>query len=619
MSEGGEGTTEFDGKALLRGLTTRPGVYRMLDENGDVIYVGKAANLKNRLSSYFRGPAGSDKTRLMLARVADVEVTVTNTEAEALLLENQLIKSHRPRYNVLLRDDKSYPYIYLSTQDEYPRLAFHRGSTRGPGEYFGPYPSVTAVRSTLDLMQKLFRIRNCTDSYFRNRSRPCLQYQIDRCTAPCVGCVDPGDYRRDVEHARLFLQGREQQVVDELARQMEQAASELDYERAARLRDRIQAIRQVQERQAVSGVRGDLDVVACSSRGGQSCVQIFFVREGRNLGNKSFFPRTPPDAGEPEVLYAVLTQFYLEHEVPPEILLSHDVEGRDALAAVLEERSGRRVRLTLRPRGERRRWLDMARANAAEALATRLASRAGMATRLESLTDLLGLEAPPERMECFDISHTRGEAAVAACVVFGPEGPIKNEYRRFNIEGITAGDDYAAMHQALERRYTRLRREERPLPAVVFIDGGKGQLAQGRAVMDELQIAPEDVLLVGIAKGPERRPGMETLFIGDPSRELHLAEDTPGLHLIQQIRDEAHRFAVTGHRGARAKARQRSVLEDIPGLGPRRRAQLLRHFGGLQGVRRAGVEDLAAVPGISTRLARMIYDETHGTASGGPE
>lgn len=597
-------------------MTTRPGVYRMLDAAGGVIYVGKAGNLKNRLTSYFRGPADAPKTRVMLGHVADVEVTVTHTEAEALLLENQLIKEHKPRYNVLLRDDKSYPYIHLSSHETFPRLSFHRGSTRGEGEFFGPYPSTTAVRSTLDLMQKLFRIRQCSNSYFRNRSRPCLQYQIDRCTAPCTGLIDAEDYQRDVAHARLFLQGRENRVVEDLAARMEQASEKLDFERAARLRDRIQAIRQVQERQHVSGLRGDLDVVACSSSGGQSCVQIFFVREGRNLGNKAFFPRTPEDAGEAEILYAVLTQFYLAHEVPPGILLSHEIEGRDALLDVLQERAGRKVQLTVRPRGERRKWLDMARSNAADALATRLASRAGMNARLQSLTDLLGLEAPPERMECFDISHTRGEATVAACVVFGPEGALKNEYRRFNISDITPGDDYAAMQQAMDRRYRRLRREERPLPGVVFIDGGKGQLAQGRGVMDELQISGEDTLLVGIAKGPERRPGMETLFVGDADNELQLAEDSPGLHLIQQIRDEAHRFAITGHRGARAKARQRSPLEDIPGLGPRRRSQLLRHFGGLQGVRRAGVEDLAAVPGISTRLARMIYDETHGPTTG---
>ena len=605
----------FDADAFLRTVTTRPGVYRMLDGEGTVIYVGKAGNLESRLSSYFRGSHGSTKTRVMLTHVADVQVTVTHTEVEALLLENTLIKEHRPRYNVLLRDDKSYPYIYLSSQDDFPRLAFHRGETSGPGRYFGPYPSAGAVRNTLYLMQKLFRVRQCTDSYFRNRSRPCLQYQINRCTAPCVGYIDENDYARDVEHARMFLQGRESQVVEALVARMDEASAAQDYEGAAQLRDRIQAIRQVQERQHVSGVRGDLDVVACTSRGGHSCVQIFFVREGRNLGNKVLYPRTPADTGEPDVMSAVLSQFYLAHDIPPEILLSHDFEDRGVLERVLRERAGRKIGLRVRPRGERRRWLDMARANAADALASRLSSRAGMADRLQSLADILDLEAPPERIECFDVSHTQGEATVAACVVFGPEGPMKNEYRRFNIKDITPGDDYAAMQQAVQRRYTRLRREERRLPDVVFIDGGKGQLAQVREVMDELQIGGDDILLVGIAKGPERRPGMETLYVGDPLNEVHLAEDSSGLHLIQQIRDEAHRFAITGHRGARAKSRTRSVLEDVPGLGPRRRAQLLKHFGGLQGVRRAGVEDLAAVPGISTRLARMIYDATHGPAS----
>jgi excinuclease ABC subunit C len=618
MTSEQENTGKFDAKAFLRTVTTRPGVYRMLDERGTVIYVGKAANLRNRLRSYFRGYPGSTKTRIMVSHIADVQVTVTHTEAEALLLEHTLIKEHRPRYNVLLRDDKSYPYIYLSTQDHYPRLAFHRGSTRGPGKYFGPYPSPTAVRSTLYLMQKVFRVRQCTDSYFSNRSRPCLQYQIDRCTAPCVGYISEQDYARDVEHARLFLEGRETQVLESLVQRMEEASAELDFETAARGRDRIQAIRRVRERQHVSGESGDLDVVACRTQAAQSCVTVFFVRNGHNLGNKTFFPRTPDDAAEEDVLYAFLTQFYLEHDVPAEILLSHTVDGADVLAEVLRERAGHRVTLSSRLRGERRRWMDLARSNAADALGSRLASRAGMAARLDSLASVLGLDAPPGRMECFDISHTRGEATVASCVVFGPEGALRREYRRFNIENIEPGDDYAAMRQAVQRRYSRLQREDRPLPDIVFIDGGKGQLGQAREVMDELGIGPEEMLPVGIAKGPERKPGMETLYIGDTLNERHLAEDTPGLHLIQQIRDEAHRFAISGHRGARAKSRNRSVLEDIPGLGPKRRAQLLKHFGGLQGVRKAGVEDLAAVPGISTKLARIIYDATHGSGSGAP-
>ncbi|WP_070988609.1 excinuclease ABC subunit UvrC [Halofilum ochraceum] len=613
-----DNTAGFDAKAFLRTVTTRPGVYRMLDERGTVIYVGKAANLRNRLASYFRGDPGSTKTRIMVSHIADVQVTVTHTEAEALLLEHTLIKEHRPRYNVLLRDDKSYPYIYLSTQDHYPRLAFHRGSTRGPGKYFGPYPSPTAVRSTLYLMQKVFRVRQCTDSYFSNRSRPCLQYQIGRCTAPCVGYISEEEYARDVEHARLFLEGRETQVLDSLVQRMEEASAQLDFETAAQYRDRIQAIRRVRERQHVSGEGGDLDVVACRTQAAQSCVTVFFVRNGHNLGNKTFFPRTPDDAAEEDVLYAFLTQFYLEHDVPSEILLSHAVDDADVLAEVLRERAGHRVTLSSRLRGERRRWMDLARSNAADALGSRLASRAGMAARLDSLSSVLGLDTPPGRMECFDISHTRGEATVASCVVFGPEGALRREYRRFNIEGIEPGDDYAAMRQAVQRRYSRLQREDRPLPDVVFIDGGKGQLGQAREVLDELGIGAEELLPVGIAKGPERKPGMETLYIGDTLNERHLAEDTPGLHLIQQIRDEAHRFAISGHRGARAKSRNRSVLEDIPGLGPKRRAQLLKHFGGLQGVRKAGVEDLAAVPGISTKLARIIYDATHGSGSGAP-
>lgn len=606
----------FDSRAFLRTVSTRPGVYRMLDAAGRVLYVGKAGNLKNRLSSYFRGDPGSVRTRVMLSRVADVRITVTHTEMEALLLEHTLIKEHRPRYNVLLRDDKSYPYIYLSTQDAFPRLAFHRGSTRGPGRYFGPYPSAGAVRSTLYLLQKLFRIRQCTDSYYRNRSRPCLQYQIDRCTAPCVGYVSQADYAVDVEHARMFLEGRDDQIIHALVERMDRAAAAHDYEEAARCRDRIRDIRQVREQQAVSGVRGDLDVVACRSMDGQSCVQLFLIRDGRNLGNRVFYPVTPEGADESDVIYGFLTQYYLEQEPPAAILLSHEPQDREVLESVLHERAGHAVRLTTKVRGERRRWLDLARSNATDALTTRLASRAGMTARLQSLAGILGLEQPPARVECFDISHTGGEATVASCVVFTPEGPARNEYRRFNIADIAPGDDYAAMRQVIGRRYRRLLEDERPLPDVVLIDGGKGQLAQGRAAMDELGIAAGDVLVVGVAKGPERKPGLETLYIGDPLNEAHVGEDTPGLHLIQEIRDEAHRFAITGHRGARGRTRRRSVLEDIPGLGPKRRTQLLKHFGGLQGVRRAGVDDLAQVPGISTRLARMIYDRTHGQVTG---
>jgi excinuclease ABC subunit C len=443
-----------------------------------------------------------------------------------------------------------------------------------------------------------------------------LQYQIERCTAPCVGYISRDEYQRDVEQARLFLEGRDRQVIDGLVARMEEASGNREFEKAARYRDRIQDIRQIRERQAVSGERGDLDVVACETREGRSCVQVFFVRDGRNLGNKAFFPATPDDADARDVLYAFLTQFYLEHEVPSEILVSHELPDHSVLAQALRECAGHQVALAWRLRGERRRWMEMARANADDALGRQLASRAGMDDRLSSLAEILGLDRAPQRMECFDVSHTRGEATVASCVVFGAEGPIKSAYRRFNIDDIEPGDDYAAMRQALRRRYSRLLREKRHLPDVAFVDGGKGQLTQARAVMDELGLEADNLLFVGIAKGRERRAGEETLYIGDALNEVDLAADTPGLHLIQKIRDEAHRFAVAGHRGARQKARNRSVLEDIPGLGPKRRAQLLKHFGGLQGIRKAGVEDLAAVPGISKKLAQLIYDTTHGEASG---
>ena len=510
----------FDASAFLRTCTTRPGVYRMLDAGGTVIYVGKAGNLKNRLSSYFRGDPGTTKTRVMVSHVADVQVTVTHTEAEALLLEHTLIKEHRPRYNVLLRDDKSYPYIYLSTQDEYPRLAFHRGSTRGPGRYFGPYPSAGAVRNTLYLMQKVFRVRTCTDSYFSNRSRPCLQYQIDRCTAPCVGYIDAESYQRDVEHARMFLEGRDRQVVDAMVERMEAASRDLDFEAAARYRDRIQDIRRIRERQAVSGEGGDLDVVACETRAGQSCVQVFFVRDGRNLGNKAFYPRTPEDAAPADVLYAFLTQFYLENEPPAEILVSHEPPDHAVLAEALRERAGHRVSFAWRLRGERRRWMEMAQSNAADALAGRLASKSGMAARISSLASILGLEREPERMECFDISHTRGEATVASCVVFGPQGPEKKQYRHYNIDDVTPGDDYAAMHQALTRRYRRVIQDDQPVPDLIVIDGGSGQFTRAVEVLSELGL--EAVPALAVAKGPARRSGWENWIL--PGGEIR-----PGL------------------------------------------------------------------------------------------
>jgi excinuclease ABC subunit C len=599
----------FDHKAFLATLTNRPGVYRMLNQDGDVLYVGKAKDLKRRVSSYFTRAANA-RIQSMVSQIRAIEVTVTHTEAEALILENNLIKSLKPRYNVLLRDDKSYPYIYLS-DDEFPQLRLHRGARKGGGRYFGPYPSASAVRETLQLLQKLFPVRQCENSYYQNRSRPCLQYQIKRCTAPCVGLVTPEDYARDVQDTVLFLEGKASTVVDGLVHRMEAAAAKLEFEEAARIRDQISALRAVQERQYVSGERGDLDILACAIGGGTACVQVFFIRQGRNLGNKSLFLRARDDTSAGDAISAFIAQHYLGSMVPAEILVSHRPRDQEALQEALSEQADRRVQITANPRGERARWLKMASHNAELALQSRLASSAGAEARSEALRDALGLDETPARLECFDISHTAGEKTVASCVVFDASGPAKADYRRFNISGITAGDDYAAMAQALRRRYSRIQEGEGRLPDVLFIDGGKGQLSAAAQVLEDLGV--HGVLLVGVAKGPDRRPGDEQLFLLGQERPLILPSHASALHLIQQIRDEAHRFAITGHRQRRAKARTRSTLEDIPGIGPKRRQQLLKQFGGLQGLARAGVEDIATVEGISHQLAQQVYEAFHGS------
>jgi excinuclease ABC subunit C len=600
--------TSTDPRKVISQLPTRPGVYRMLDGEGTVLYVGKAKDLRRRVASYF-SRALDRRLQVMVSQVADVEVTVTNTEGEALLLENNLIKSLRPRFNVMLRDDKSYPYIYLSTQDPYPRLAFYRGSTKGGGRYFGPYPSAWAVRDTLQMLQKLFPVRQCEDSFFRNRARPCLQYQIKRCSGPCVGLISQAAYARHVEHTIKFLEGRADEVVRDLAQRMEEAADALDFERAATLRDQIATLRRIQERQYMSRRGGDLDIVAGVQEGGLSCVQVFFVRGGRNLGNKSFFPQAPEGTEEVGLLSAFLAQFYGDKEIPSEIIVSSRLEDRALLEAAFSQRSGRRVAIKSQVRGDRARWLEIARGNAALALRSRLGSQAGYTQRLESLRDGLGLEELPERMECFDVSHTGGEQTVASCVVFDAEGPRKSDYRRFNIEGVAPGDDYGAMRQALTRRYSRIKQGEYPCPDLLFIDGGRGQIGVVAEVLQELAIA--GVTLVGISKGPDRKAGAEQLWLSGRDTAVILPATSPAMHLVQEIRDEAHRFAITGHRQRRAKARRTSVLEDIPGVGPKRRQGLLRQFGGLQGIQRAGVEDIASVGGISRQLAEQIYEAFH--------
>jgi excinuclease ABC subunit C len=600
----------FDYRAFLKTLTTHPGVYRMLDDEGKVLYVGKAGNLKKRLASYFRNTGLSAKTRVLVDQIVDVEVTVTHTEVEALLLESNLIKQLRPRYNVLLRDDKSYPYIYLSSQQDFPRLCMHRGARRRKGRYFGPYPSAGAVRESLHLLQKLFRVRQCEDSFFSNRSRPCLQYQIKRCTAPCVGLVDSEQYATDVAHTVMFLEGRSSQVIDGLVTDMEAASIAQNYEQAAVYRDQIASLRRVQEKQYISNERGDVDIVACLTDKGSACVQVFYVRGGRNLGNAVFFPKVPLETAASDVLSAFLPQYYLGKNIPSELLLSHALEERGLIAEVLSAHAGHRVALRSNVRGDRTQWIKMALNNAELALAAHINTRKGFSGRLQSLTAALGLDEMPERIECFDISHTSGESTVASCVVFGLEGPLKSDYRRFNIRDIQAGDDYGAMEQALTRRYTRLKKGEGKLPDILFIDGGKGQVSSACRALDELQIT--EVRIIGVAKGPGRKPGLETLYLPGRSDAVTLTADSPALHLIQQIRDEAHRFAITGHRQRRAKTRSTSPLEQIPGVGPKRRQQLLQQLGGLREVARAGVDDLSSIKGIDRRLAQQIYDAFHG-------
>ncbi len=602
----------------LKTLPNFPGVYKMLNAQGDVIYVGKASNLKKRVASYFQKTAHDMKTHSMVRQIARIETIITHTESEALLLENNLIKQLKPRYNILYRDDKSYPYIYVSTDQEFPRLTFHRGALKGKGDYFGPYPSAGAVRDTLATLQKVFPVRQCTDSFYRNRSRPCLQYQIKRCTAPCVGYVSEEQYGHDVQHVILFLQGRSQELIEQLAEEMDTAAQQLDYEKAARIRDQISSLRRVQEKQYISKHDGDIDIIAAAIESDIGCVQVFKIRGGRNLGSQSYFPKNAATSTPAQLLEAFLPQYYIKEQqtrtdFPQLIILSKPIEDQALLADMFSEHTGRKIDIRHQVKGERKKWLDMAKHNVSLAIQSRLASRASLIARYDALQEALDLDEVPQRLECFDVSHTMGEETVASCVVFDQQGPLKSDYRRYNITDVQAGDDYAAMQQALMRRYQKAQEEEGALPDILFIDGGKGQVSRAQSVMDELQL--NSILVMGVAKGPSRKAGMETLILSrslsGQQGEFILPPHSKALHLIQQIRDEAHRFAITGHRTRRGKKRTRSVLEDIDGLGPKRRQKLLSRFGGLQEVSRAGVDDLASVPGISKQLAQKIYDAFH--------
>ena len=598
----------FDHKAFLSQLSTLPGVYRMIGAGDELLYVGKARNLRKRVGSYFLRASGNPRIESMVSQIRRIEVTLTHTEDEALILEANLIKDLKPRYNIYYRDDKSYPYVRFSDH-AYPRISYYRGARSGRDQYFGPFPSASSVRETLQSLQKLFRLRPCRDSFFAHRDRPCLQYQIKRCSAPCVGLITPEDYGRELRNAARLLEGKGDELARDLNAQMEQAAEALEFELAARLRDQIAALKRVRQNQAMTGGAEDLDVVVVAPHPAHSCVTVVSVRDGANLGHKSHFPRHPLGADPAELLESFVSQHYLEYPPPPEILLGDRLDEAGLLEEALSRHGGRRVRIHHPQRGIKQRLLEMAQQTAAQALSAHLLEAATMDQRLLELQQALDLERPPQRMECFDISHTQGERAVASCVVFGPEGPLKASYRKFNIDGIEPGDDYAAIRQAVGRRFAKIKSGQGSGPDILFIDGGQGQLNAALEALEELEVT--ELRVVAIAKGPTRKPGLEELILPEQEHALRLPPDSPALHLIQRIRDEAHRFAITGHRGRREKARLGSGLDDIDGLGPARRRALLRAFGGTAQIRRAGVDEIARVEGVSRTLAERIYAHFH--------
>lgn len=603
----------FDPQSFIKHLTHQPGVYQMLGEKGEILYVGKALDLKKRVASYFKPHQTDIKTRALVKHIHNIVITVTRSGNEALLLECNLIKKHKPRYNVLYRDDKSYPYI-LITQETFPRIDIYRGPRKKEGLYFGPFPNTSAVRETIHLLQKLFGIRTCTDHYFASRTRPCLHHQIGLCSGSCAGLVPEVTYQEDVRHAVLFLQGKSNEIVDELTRKMEKASQEKQYELAATLRDQIIKLREIQEKQYVSGKQGEADVIGYALKAGQACLHLLSIRDGRILGSEQYFPRMPADADYDEILTSFITQHYLgsdtrhERDIPKALIIDSSLPDASWLTEALSEKAGHTVKLSSSTRGERKKWLEMANKSAIEALNNQLLNETNLKERFIALKNELQLPSLPNRIECFDISHTFGEATVASCVVFNLQGPVKNDYRRFNITDITPGDDTAAMRQALTRRFKKIQAGGSPMPDILLIDGGLPQLNATLTVLNEFDVTPP--LIIAVAKGVTRKPGFETLHF--PHHEpVHLAPDSLALHLIQQVRDEAHRFAITGHRQRRDKVRRTSTLEAIPGIGASRRRELLRYFGGLQALQRASVDDIAKVPGISRALAERIFEALH--------
>lgn len=599
-------------KTFLANLSSRPGVYQMLGENGEVIYVGKAKNLKKRVSSYFSGRILDVKTVTLVKHITDVVITITNSENEAVLLECNLIKAHRPRYNVLLRDDKSYPFILL-TNHEFSRIDIYRGKRKRNGMYFGPYPSALATRETINLLQKLFKLRTCRDGYYNARTRPCLLYQINRCTAPCVDYISKEEYAQQVSLAVMFLQGKSDEVVAALQDKMETASVSMNFELAAQFRDQISRLRQIQDKQYISSGSSEADVVGFAMQGDIVCIQLLTIRDGQIQGSHTYFPSVPADSLHEEILSAFITLHYLDdvskaETIPRSIIVDSELSDGELLEGVLTTQAGHKVEIIAPSRGDKKKWLEMAVTSAVESLSARLLVKANMRERIRSLQEALQLPQPPKRIECFDISHSMGEAAVASCVVFNQDGPVKSDYRRFNISGITPGDDVAAMRQVVLRRFRKLQRDAAVMPDIILIDGGKTQLGAAHEAMAELGI--ENILLAGVSKGHLRKPGLETIHIqGRPP--MHLPPNSLGLHLIQQIRDEAHRFAITGHRARRGKARNQSVLESIPGIGAKKRRELLRYFGGIQGIAYASLDEILKVPGISRSLAERIFESLH--------
>lgn len=604
-------TEPFDHISFLKHLTHQPGVYRMYNQKQEVIYVGKAKNLKKRVSSYFREKVDSAKTRTLVKQITEMDVTVVHSETEAFILENNFIKKYKPRYNVLLRDDKGYPFIFLS-EHTHPRLSNHRGAKKHKGEYFGPYPSAWAVRESLNTMQKLFPIRQCEDSYYRARTRPCLQHQLQRCAAPCVkGLISDEDYNHQVELARLFLKGKNKQVIDSLISKMEQASQALKFESAARYRDQISALNKVQEQQWVSGEQQEMDVFGFAYRNGIACIQGLFIRDNKLLGSKSFYPKVPSESTAEEVFQSFLLQFYLAGNklIPQQVVIPCAIDEQGSIEALLTTEAGRKIQFFKGVRDEKRKYLDLANTNADTALESRQNHQKSVFARYLELEKILEFETPIQRMECFDISHTSGQQTVASCVVFNREGPYKTDYRKFNIEGITPGDDYAAMAQALARRYRNVK-DETKIPDILFIDGGKGQLTQAEEYFVDWKHAKKP-LLIGVAKGSSRKAGLETLILAGSRETIPMQSDNAALHLIQHIRDESHRFAITGHRQRRQKEKNTSKLQSIPGVGAKRRQSLLKYMGGLHGVLQASKAEIANVPGISTELAETIYEHIH--------